>query len=259
MATSSPVAPRLSAAIMLMRSNTMDGSLEVYMVRRHAQSSFAPDVFVFPGGSVVDSDREAEVTAGVCVPINAPNTATALGAGVRVAGIRELFEEAGVLLALRDEAISGDNRSYVARLATYRQQLQRDEVTIAEIAAAEDIVLATDGLLPCAHWITPEAFPKRFATHFFLALHPHGQEASYDALETTGGLWIRPTAALAGADAGNFPLVFATVHQLRDLALFTTPGAALDAWRGRTPPTIMPRALQRDGREVILMPDEFAP
>jgi 8-oxo-dGTP pyrophosphatase MutT (NUDIX family) len=259
MATASPVTPRLSAAIMLLRPHASDGGIEVFMVRRHAQSTFAPDVFVFPGGSVMESDREAEVTAGVCVPNDALDAGTMLGAGVRVAAIRELFEEAGVLLAVSDDGPIAIDATHASHFDAFRAQLQRGEMTIAEIAAAADIVLATDLLVPCAHWITPEALPKRFDTHFFLAPHPQGQNATHDAIETTGGVWVRPAAALATYASGTFPLVFATVHHLRELARHATPAAALAAWRGHTPPTVMPRVIERDGQPIILMPGEPEP
>jgi 8-oxo-dGTP pyrophosphatase MutT (NUDIX family) len=259
MAATLPVTPRLSAAVMLVRPNADDGGLEVFMVRRHIRSDFAPDVYVFPGGSVAAADREAEVTAGVCVPLDALTPDTALGVGVRVAAIRELFEEAGVLLALRDGQPIEIDDALAGRLAEWRARLQHDRAAIAELAAAEDIVLATDSLTHCAHWITPEASPKRFSTHFFLAEMPPGQAALYDEIETTHGVWIRPTDALAGYEADEFPLVFATLHQLRDLATFATLADAFAAWRGHSPATIMPRVILRDGAELILLPGEADP
>ncbi len=254
-----PVAPRLSAAIMLVRPDTSDDGIEVFMVRRHARSDFAPGVYVFPGGAVEESDRAAEVAAGVCAPFEALDPDTALGSGVRAAAVRELFEEAGVLLALNDGTPIVLDAAGTTRLAGYREQLQRGETTIGEVAAILDIVLATNLLTHCAHWITPEAYPKRFNTHFFLTPHPTAQEAEHDARETTSGVWVRPAEALAAYERGDFPLVFATVRQLRDLASQPTPAAAIDAWRARVPPLIMPRSVARDGREIILMPGEPGP
>jgi 8-oxo-dGTP pyrophosphatase MutT (NUDIX family) len=259
MTASPPVTPRLSSAVLLLRQNPSDGALEVFMVRRHIQSDFMPDVYVFPGGSVMSSDGEAEVTAGVCVPNDALAPATALGTGVRVAAIREMFEEAGVLLALQDDAPLAPDAARTARLAEWRNRLQRNETTIAEVAAAEDLVLATDALTYYAHWITPEAFPKRFTTHFFLALHSAGQEATADEIETVGGVWVQPGIALREHEADRFPLVFATVHHLYGLLSFATPDDAITTWRGRVPQTIMPRVLKRGEREIILMPDEPEP
>ena len=72
------------------------------MVRRHARSDFAPDVYVFPGGMVEESDCEegmAELCEGMgpdsalSIVADAPSAARALG--LFVAGIRETFEETG--------------------------------------------------------------------------------------------------------------------------------------------------------------------
>src|SRR5712692_8767729 len=102
------VQPRLASAIMLLRDRPAGQGLEVFMVRRVIQSDFMPDVYVFPGGSVAADDRAAEQVEGVCIPIASdavvaadPEGRTILGSGVRAAAIRELFEEAGVLLAYR--------------------------------------------------------------------------------------------------------------------------------------------------------------
>src|SRR5579862_8663197 len=95
------VTPRPSAVLVLARASEA-GSMGVFMVRRHGQSPFMPDVFVFPGGSVHTSDQVAESTPGLCVTPADP--APPFGAGFRVAAIRECFEEAGVLLAYRDGA-----------------------------------------------------------------------------------------------------------------------------------------------------------
>lgn len=253
------VTPRLSAAIMVLRPSADDGSVEVFMVRRHVKSDFAPDVFVFPGGSVTDADREAELIPGVCVPLDALSPETALGTGVRAAAIRELFEEAGVLLALHEGQPVHSDAADRQRLAAHRAQLQSASLTIAELTAAEDLVLMTDVLTHCAHWITPEPFPKRFDTHFFIALHPQGQEASHDNRETVHGVWVRPATALQAYADGQFPLVFATDKQLRDLAQFATPAAAIAAWSGRVPPVIMPHIFSRNGHNIILMPGEPEP
>jgi 8-oxo-dGTP pyrophosphatase MutT (NUDIX family) len=218
-----------------------------------------PDVYVFPGGSVHAEDCEAEVTPGVVVPVEPLSADTALGAGMRVAAIRELFEEAGILLAVRDDHSIGLDRSIQERYPMYRAKLDARTITMAEIAAQEDCVLATDSLTHYAHWITPEAMPKRFSTHFFLAELPDGQEPTHHHLETTDGLWITPNAALEGYAAKTFPLVFATIHQLRDLATYASPAEAINAWRGRIPVTMKPRIIQRDGEQIILLPDQADP
>lgn len=253
-----PVTPRPSAAVVLLRATTAASEgVEVFMVRRHIRSEFVPDAFVFPGGSVQPSDADDERAPGVCAAASTlPDDATALGSGYRVAALRECFEEAGVLLAHRGAAPLRIPADAVARFSAYRDRLNENLLTLGQLAAQEGLTLATDALLHWAHWVTPTAFPKRFTTHFFLAPMPDGQEAAHDALETTAGVWISPEAALAQYEQGTFPLVFATIHQLRALTGLADIVAARARFGGKTPPTIMPHVVQRDGEDVILMPDE---
>src|SRR5690348_12890859 len=97
------VQPRLASTVMLLRdSESGQSGLQVFMVRRVAQSEFMPDVYVFPGGSVSTDDCTTEESTDLCVPLPSlaadPERQTALGSGTRAAAIRELFEEANVLL-----------------------------------------------------------------------------------------------------------------------------------------------------------------
>jgi 8-oxo-dGTP pyrophosphatase MutT (NUDIX family) len=223
------------------------------MVRRHVQSDFAPDVFVFPGGKVKQEDRTLESDIARAA---AQDGATALGTGFRAAAIRECFEEAGVLLARRGDQPLDFTGAEAEGFTNYRIQLQRKEITLNEIVAREGLTLMIDALLHWAHWITPEAWPKRFDTHFFLAEAPMGQLAAHDDLETTESVWIAPEVALSGFESGAFPLVFATVHQVRDLSVFASYARARERIAGVTPETIMPRIVEREGSSVILMPGE---
>lgn len=226
----STVTPRPAAVLVLARESGA-GSMAVYMVRRHGQSPFMPDVFVFPGGTVHAADRVAETTPDLCVPPSDP--APPFGAGFRVAAIRECFEEAGVLLAYRGGApLALATAADRARFAEHRAALHRSDTDLAEIAAREGLVLATDALLYWAHWITPEGSPRRFDTHFFLAAMPSGQEADHDRLETTDGVWITPEEALAGQERTGFPVAFPTIRQLQDLAGLTGMAAAQQRFAG---------------------------
>jgi len=85
---------------------------------------------------------------------------------------------------------------------------------------------------------------------------PEQQEAAHDRLETTAGRWIAPRDALDGFARGEFPIVFATIHQLRELAHFRRIEEAWQRFVGSVPRTIMPRVERRDGADVILLPDE---
>src|SRR5436853_7909160 len=100
----SHVSVQPAATVMLVRdarSGEGGGALEVLMLRRHPEAVFAADAWVFPGGRVDDADRRA--APGALGPSDEEASA-ALGmpsAGLAwwVAAARELFEEAGILLA----------------------------------------------------------------------------------------------------------------------------------------------------------------
>ena len=253
MSQQSPVTPRPASAVVLARERE-SGGIEVFMVRRHVRSEFVPDAFVFPGGSVKPSDIEAERDPAISAPVE--SEATALGTGFRAAALRECFEEAGVLVARRGAAPLSIGADEIPRFAAYRDALANDKLTLAQVGAHEGLTLATDELLHWAHWITPLTFPKRFDTHFFLTEMPSGQEAAHDQLETTAGIWIAPEEALARFEASEFTLVFATIHQLRALSGLATVAAARERFGGAAPRTIMPYVVERDGQQVILLPDE---
>jgi 8-oxo-dGTP pyrophosphatase MutT (NUDIX family) len=253
MGESGPVLPRPAAAMALLREHSGRG-IEVFMVRRHVRNEFAPDVFVFPGGSVKPADRETELAPDLCVPV--ASGPTALGSGFRVAALRECFEEAGVLLAYQAERPLNLSPEIAERFAGYRVELQSTALDLTVLARTEHLTLATEALVHWAHWITPEAFPLRFDTHFFLAAMPEEQEAAYDRRETTDGVWITPEEALSRQEAGEFPLVFATIHQLRALSGLESVAAAAARFAPTPPRTIMPRFVEREGAQVILLPDE---
>jgi 8-oxo-dGTP pyrophosphatase MutT (NUDIX family) len=183
---------------------------------------------------------------------------------LRVAALRELFEEAGVLLAARADAPAGTPLALepdgAEHLATGRDDLIAGRVSFAGLAGRAGLRLATGALLHWAHWITPERFPKRFDTHFFLAAAPPGQVAAHDNLEVTESVWVEPEDALARYERGAFPLVFATVHQLRDLRGLADVAAARARFAGREPETIMPLAFPaEDGGFLVKLPNDPGP
>ena len=258
------VQPRQASAVMLLRDidTASEPAIEVFMVRRVIQSDFAPDVYVFPGGSVSLDDRAAEQAEGVCTPV-APGVAdpegrTMLGTGTRAAAIRELFEEAGVLLAYRVEQILAINEEDVPRFDSYRQAFHQRKGSLIEMAYAENLRLATDRLGYFTHWITPEGMPKRFDTHFFITTAPAEQQAAHDRLETSEGIWISPAEALARHERGTFPLVFATIYQLRELAAFHSVKQALESTAMQHVATRIPILVQENDSARVYLPEDAA-
>jgi len=245
---------------MLLRDHASEQGIEVFMVRRVIQSDFMPGVYVFPGGSVSADDRNAEQAEGICAPVapsaSDPEGRTTLGSGLRAAAIRELFEEAGILLAYTLGVMLAFNEQNIVHFDAYRQAFNQRKGSLVDMAHSEQLMLATDHLGYFAHWITPEAMPKRFDTHFFLTIAPVEQQAAHDRLETSEGIWIAPAEALEQHKRGEFPLVFATIHQLRDLAAFSSVKEALASTTTRTVSTNMPTVIEEDGKRRVYLPGD---
>jgi 8-oxo-dGTP pyrophosphatase MutT (NUDIX family) len=254
------VQPRMAATVMLLRESSAEQGIEVFMVRRVAQTEFMPDTYVFPGGAASDDDRLAEQEEGICAAVAStdadPQGHTRLGSGLRAAAIRELFEEANVLLAYQHGAMLAINEQIAPRFESYRRAFNEGKGSLITMARQEHLTLATDRLAYFAHWITPEIMPKRYDTHFFLATAPAAQEALYDSLETSEGLWITPTTALARYAQHEFPIAFPTYHQLRDLASFQSVAEALEATKTRYVPTHQPLVTRKDGSVYVSLPEE---
>jgi len=251
-----PVAPaRPSATILLVR----DGSagLEVFMVERHHQIDFATGALVFPGGKVDPGDSSVGVRAR-CAGAEGLDAETLT---LRVAAIRETFEEAGVLLGRPRSRPAGQAALLPApRLAAveerHRHALERDEITIGEVAEAEDLELACDLLVPFAHWITPTFMPKRFDTWFFLVAAPPDQVALHDGRESVDSVWTTPAAAVAAAERGERTIIFPTLLNLKKLDRHTTVAAALAAARREPIVTVFPRMEKTAAGRVMRIPAE---
>ncbi|HZU12877.1 MAG TPA: hypothetical protein VFB58_08560 [Chloroflexota bacterium] len=253
-------APVDAATVMVVRHGVPVGeSWQVYMVRRPVRSDFAADVFVFPGGKVDGSDRDPALSDwvdGHPDQENAPDGRDEWRA-LRIAAVRELFEEAGVLMAHRpDEPVVRLVGADAERFDKYRRRLRAGDLTMLELAREENLRFALDRLKPFSRWITPETFPRRFDTRFFIALMPEHQTPIHDAEEATASVWIAPGDAVRRFRHRDFPLVFATERHLEQLAGFPSIEAVMAAEAEANLQPVMPKVVNRDGREEFLIPGD---
>ena len=224
------VIPKNAATVILLRAKEPDG-FDVFLLKRHEKSSFMGGNYVYPGGRVDRNDGSVE-TCSLSKGMTFEEAAKVLGGTFSpeesfahwIAAIRELFEEAGVLLAYdqKGNLLQIRNGGERETFLHYRKLLQEGKINICEIAQKEDLLFALDQLHYYAHWITPEAQPQRFDTRFFLTRYSSGQEASHDQKETTAGIWITPRKALEENLKGDVILSPPTLKTLEDLSRFKT-------------------------------------
>jgi 8-oxo-dGTP pyrophosphatase MutT (NUDIX family) len=254
--------PKKATTIILLRGKRPEG-FEVFLLKRHEKSSFMAGNFVYPGGRVDRSDGSKEISSH-CKGVTFEEAQKILGGSISaeesfahwVAGIRELFEEAGVLLAY-DRLGSPfviKNQIKQQRFLDYRGLLQKGKLTLLQIAREEEILFALDQLHYYAHWITPEAFSERFNTRFFLALHPVGQEANYDQKETTAGIWITPQKALEENLKGEVILSPPTLKTLEDLSRFKNMDDLFNSLKTKEHQPILPFLTKISSGPIIIYP-----
>lgn len=230
-----PVPARLSATVLMLRDGP--AGMEVFVMIRHHEMDFAAGALVFPGGKLAPGDSDPRVRPRCTGVEGLPDEQI----GLRVAAIREAFEECGVLLARArgSGALIGPGR--LAELGPrYRKPLDSGELGIGEMLEAEDLELACEALVPFAHWITPLHLPRRFDTHFYLAVAPADQLAAHDGTELVDSVWLRPADALVQADAGSRMLMLPTRANLQRLGEYHDVADALAAARAQPVVTVLP-------------------
>lgn len=253
-----PADPQPAATVILIRDAGLE--LEVLLIERHPRSDFLPDFYVFPGGRVEGSDAGlvdrvhglGAKEAAARIPSVAPEAALSFF----VAAIRETFEESGILLARRQGEPALIDAEAALGMARHRIALQAGELDFRSFIEAEDLELAADALSVHAHWITPEAVPRRFDTLFFCAIAPAGQLAVHDGIETTSHLWIRPEVALEQAAKRERQIIFPTASNLRTLCGLNSSEAAMAASRSRPVVPILPSVQLREGKRVLVIRED---
>jgi 8-oxo-dGTP pyrophosphatase MutT (NUDIX family) len=213
-----PVTPRPSATVLLVR----DGDpWDLLMVQRPGGADFAPGAYVFPGGTVHEGDRSF------------PDE-------LRAAAMRELFEEAGILLA---------RNARDAEAARVRQ-LVEDGSHFGDALRVIGLSPDFDALVMFARWVTPERLRRRFDARFYLARMPEGQSVLPQEGEVVDWLWVAPKRALASPD---LTLVYATRAVLESVADAPDVESLFERARAlRDIPVVEPRLVQTEyGWEIV--------
>ena len=182
-----PVTPRPSATVLLVRGRQ---PWELLLVHRPGGADFFAGAYVFPGGTAHADDM-------------------GWGDEIRMAAIREMFEEVGILLARR-------GRSF-AREADCEQvrSIVDGGKTFGEALRELRLEPALDRLVMFARWVTPALMRRRYDARFFLATLPPDQAVRPQEGEVTDFVWTTPDRALSNSE---ITLVYATRTVLESVA-----------------------------------------
>lgn len=216
-ATPSLPPARPSAAVVPWRRRE-DGGIEVYWIKRSEELPFMGGWHAFPGGGLSRSDAAIPVEGS---PAGAGEGPAAAGfpeslhggadpgpdllPGLTACALRELFEEAGLLLATTPAGAADVERARKAVLSQERSF----PGALADLSATLD----ASRLVWAGRWLTPNFAPVRFDNRFFLLEWPRKEAVQPSILpgECESGEWIEPGEALARlrrAEALTAPPIF---------------------------------------------------
>lgn len=258
-----PTVPQAAATVLLVRDSKNEG-IEVFLVERASKANFG-GAFVFPGGKVDPEDgldnMEAITTGSSDQELSNILGEDKGGLAYWVACIRECFEEAGILIAYREDGSPFDpsDTEERQRFVDYRNRLNAGEAVIEQMCQTEKLTLATERLAYLAHWITPKIEKRRYTTRFFIAISPSGQEGLHDGSESVNSLWIKPEEALEQQKEGKLLLIMPTIKNLESICGYANVEELLKDKSSIDPstiPTIEPKFFMEDGKMVGLLPGD---
>jgi 8-oxo-dGTP pyrophosphatase MutT (NUDIX family) len=216
-----------ASTVILVREH--NNSLQVYMTQRQHYLSFMGGYYVFPGGKVDEIDRSDDIISRCrsFTPDQAKHNIVSKEGprrafGYYSAGIRELYEEAGVLLAetadgVKVESKPGSSECILQNLS----ELREEKTEFIDILQDEDLYISPEKLLWLSHWVTPATSPRRFSTYFFLAKMPDGQETDAFENEVAKAFWVSANEAIDNFRNGKWSMIPPTLASLDVVARYS--------------------------------------
>ncbi|PCJ17972.1 MAG: NUDIX hydrolase [Gammaproteobacteria bacterium] len=247
------VEPKPAATLLTLREvETKQGKeLQVFMIVRHKKIDFASGALVFPGGKVAENDYG--VIRKHCIQSDQfDDTELAL----RIAAIRETFEESGLLFAYQSDQDHYIQDNEQAHLKEYRKAINAKETTFSEFVQDQNLRLAVNELTPFAHWVTPKMVPKRFDTHFYITPAPATQVASPDGHESVDAIWIEPNHAVQQGEEGKLTVIFPTRMNLQKLGNQSTIKDSLASAQREPIVTVEPWTEVIENKTYMCIPKE---
>lgn len=158
-----------ASALILHRSNPQMG---VFLVKRASHQRVFPDYWSFPGGRLEPFPAGEQETFQTCA-------------------LREVFEETGILPGCQNRP----------KLAELRRQLQRQQLTFAELQALLNYTLPD--LQAIGQRVTPPNHPIRFDTHYFMLCEDLDWDVSVAPEELSEARWWQPQVLLRAWQQGE--------------------------------------------------------
>jgi nucleoside diphosphate-linked moiety X motif protein 19 len=247
-AAAGAVVRRASCVVLLRKGRGLD--LEVLMAQRNRNMQSFGGAFVFPGGVEESSDG-----------IGTGSKALSPLEQSKRCGLRELFEEAGVLLTTSSKSkFRAKPVQFLSKeeKRAWQKRVHDDPKEFDRLLKEKNVVLATNALFHWITFITPVMEPKRFYTDFFVVDSHYEEEGlELDGGETVSLSWIAPKIALEKNAKGEMPFLPPQYYILSTLLKSgDTPAKVIETVSTRTeldePLPILPHPVGMDDGKLSL-------
>ena len=277
--------PEPFSSVILLREAQPHG-VEVFLTRRPDELPVIGGKYCFPGGAVYKSDHAANILRR-CRGLSGERARKVLGAhfappealGCWIAAIRVLFEEIGILFAVKEngepitwsptgkpvapsttpvgrnpeqdppakagDRVEGSDAELNLRLLEKCAARRDGALDFTALMERENLFCDAGKFAYFSHWQTPGEFSRSFDARFFLAAVPDYSTPLRTSHEVAHSLWLSPDRALQLFAQGELPMAFPTFASLRTLADFDDVSRLLKEFQ--TPLAISKRATETSG------------
>ena len=226
------IKPRKAATVSVIKDHS--GKLEVLLMKRHGDDRFLPDYYVFPGGAQDLQDCDYVFPENIVISrLKDFKGDSKKFYSYIMCGIRETFEESGILFALDGDGNYPEiqTEKSVEKFDHYRKLVFEQKMSFKEMLLKESLLPAVDNFFYISRWITPPLSPIRYDTRFFAAIVPENQETSHDGNELVDFEWMQPGDALQRYRDNRIKLVMPTIKTLELLGGFEKAGDVISSLR----------------------------
>lgn len=216
-----------ASSVILLKPAQPQG-FEVFLARHPDKLLVLGGTHCFPGGLIQKSDHTQRIFRR-CRGLSGEEARMILGAhlappealGFWISAIRTLFEEVGILFAVKEngDPITSDAELNV-RLLEIRAARRDGALDFPALMEHENLFCDAARLAYFSHWQTPATPSSSIDTRFFLAAMPDDQTSHGLPYEVAHCLWLAPDRALQLFNRGELPIAFSTFASLRTLADF---------------------------------------
>lgn len=218
---------------------------KIFMLKRSSESKFMPNAYVFPGGVEEQVDNSKDWTN-----IFQKNSKNLVPNTSKITGIREVFEESGILLFTK-------SKIGIENVKQWRDDIHKNSQKLIEFCEKYECIPDIESLISYSNWLTPKQEKRRYDTDFYITrIDEINSEMIHDGKETTDSQWISPKEALESFEKGNIYLAPPTWYTIREMNQFNDIDELIKFCKTKEVTKWEPTIKSSDNNIIIALPGD---